>query len=324
MLEYKARNAKLLETIAFDAEKGVTVLEPVDFQPGNWIGAADVIFDANTQNFYLYARTRKPANPADPMQRGSFCAIYAGKDGVSFEPIWTAGSSLFDSVSVEKGSLLILPDGTHRLYISYESPGGRGWQIDMLEADSFQELDAAYRLSVLTPDIADSYQIKDPKALYIDGNILVFANYGVDDGGEAAGLAISNDGINFEWVGRVLPASSPGSWDCWSSRMTGVLKMEDYWLLFYDGAALRSECFEEQSGLAFGYSPENFRRLTVDGPLNPGVRSDEVAYINGRCKPAVGGMRYLTALAVEDTIYYYYEWTRPDGSHELRVSQSSR
>ena len=34
-----------------------------------------------------------------------------------------------------------------------------------------------------------------------------------------------------------------------------------------------------------------------------------------------GCIRYVEVLPVEDALYYYYEYTREDGSHELRASR---
>jgi len=35
-----------------------------------------------------------------------------------------------------------------------------------------------------------------------------------------------------------------------------------------------------------------------------------------------GCIRYIEAVPVDGAIYYYYEWTREDGSHELRVTRT--
>lgn len=34
-----------------------------------------------------------------------------------------------------------------------------------------------------------------------------------------------------------------------------------------------------------------------------------------------GSLRYLDAVVRDDAIYYYYEYARPDGSHELRMNR---
>lgn len=309
--------------IAFDPAAGVTVLDPPAAGPGNWTGACDVIRDAKSGSYYMYARTRRAADPADPDQRGSRIGVYKSDDGIAFRQIWSEHRSSFDTASMEKASLSILKDGRRRLYLSYESPGGY-WQIDLLEADSFENLDASSRRILLTPADVGSYQVKDPIAIEYDGVVLLYANYGVSDGGEAAGLAVSEDGYTFRWHGRVLEESAAGRWDCWSSRATGVVRVGASWYMFYDGAGARSECFEEQAGVAVGDSPFAFSRLTVEGPLAPGEPRGRVVYNSGRTLASVGGCRYLTPIAAPDGFSYlfYYEWTRPDGSHEVRMSRA--
>lgn len=310
--------------IAFDPAAGITILDPPAPGPGNWMGACDVIRDADSGAYYLYARTRRAADPADPDQRGSRIGIYRSEDGVAFQQIWSEHRSRFDTPSMEKASLSILKDGRHRLYLSYESSGGY-WQIDLLEADSFENLDASKRRTILAPSDVGSHQVKDPTAVDYDGAVLLYANYGVSDGGEAAGLAVSEDGDTFQWHGRVLEESAAGCWDCWSSRATGVVRVGASWYMFYDGARARNECFEEQSGVAVGDSPLAFSRLTVEGPLAPGEPRGEVVYNSGRTFASVGGCRYLAPIAAPDglSFHFYYEWTRPDGSHEVRMSRSA-
>lgn len=304
----------------FDPADGKTVLAPPERGPGNWVGACDVIFDDSAGHFYLYARTRRPKNRADPDQRGARCAIYHSRDGHTFIEIWSAHRSQFGTASIEKGALLVLPDGRHRLYLSYECPDGRGWQIDLLEADSFAALDPAHRQTVLTPADVGAGHIKDPVVALAGGLTLLYANYSVPGGGEAAGLAVSADGVRFEWQGRVLPQSPEAAWDAWTARATGILYAHPAWYLFYDGAAAPSECYEEQTGVAVGFSPDRFTRLTPDAPLAPGSPRGPIRYDEDRILPSVGGVRYLTPIVAKNRILYYFEWTRPDGSHELRVA----
>ena len=230
-----------------------------------------------------------------------------------------SSSSEFGSGSLEKGSLLITPDGWHRLYLSYECPGGSGWQIDLLEAITYRELDAARRHTVLAPADAGAGHVKDPIALTAGGLTLLYANFSVPGGGEAAGVATSADGRRFQWMGRVLPESPAGAWDAWTSRATGILYANPAWYLFYDGAADPGQCYEEEMGVAVGFSPFSFTRLTPDGPLVPGAPRGGIRYDNDRILPAAAGVRYLTPIVAKNRILYYYEWTRPDGAHELRV-----
>ncbi|NLC55435.1 MAG: hypothetical protein GX774_01180 [Armatimonadetes bacterium] len=304
----------------FDPADGKTVLAPPAAGPGCWSGASDVVFDDRAGRFYLYARTRWPKDPDDPEPRGARCAIYDSRDGHTFTEIWSARSTQFDADALEKGSLLILPDGRHRLYLSRECPGGQGWQIDLLEAETFAALDPARRQPVLTPTEVGAGQVKDPVVVLAGGLTLLYANVSVPGGGEATGLAVSADGVRFEWRGPVLPPGMSGAWDCWTARATGVLYAAPAWYLFYDGAAAASECDEEQTGVAVGFTPERFTRLTPEGPLAPGAPRGGLRYDGDRILPSIGAVRYLTPILAKNRILYYFEWTRPDGSHELRVA----
>ena len=37
-------------------------------------------------------------------------------------------------------------------------------------------------------------------------------------------------------------------------------------------------------------------------------------------KSPYGSVRYVYALRIENQVFFYYEYTREDGSHDLRVS----
>lgn len=309
---------------ALHPARSKTVLEPPALAPGNWAGACDVILDDREGNFYLYARTRRPRDPNDPEARGARAAILQSRDGHTFHEVWNVHRTQLGTRSIEKGSLLILPDGRHRLYLSYECPDGAGWQIDLLEGNSFASLDIAGRRTVLRPADVGAGHVKDPIVLLAGGLTLLYANYALPNGGEAAGLATSADGVLFEWFGRVLPASPDGCWDTWTSRATGILYTAPVWYLFYDGAGNPGECYEEQMGVAVGFTPYAFVRLTPNGPLVPGAARGGLRYDGGRILPSVGGIRYLSPILGKNRLLYYYEWTRPDGSHELRVEDYSQ
>jgi hypothetical protein len=80
---------------------------------------------------------------------------------------------------------------------------------------------------------------------------------------------------------------------------------------FYDGAASPAEDTEERLGVAVSSDLVLWRRLTEDEPW---VVSPH----------ATGSLRYLDALDLGDELLLYYEYARPDGSHELRLSRLPR
>ena len=60
-------------------------------------------------------------------------------------------------------------------------------------------------------------------------------------------------------------------------------------------------------GRGFHFCPDGkrFERLDTGGPW---------------VKSPFGSVRYVYGLRVEDQVFFYYEYTREDGSHDLRVS----
>ena len=70
----------------FDPTAGITVLEPLSSGSGWWVGAPSILFDSDSQKFYLYYRRRKPRE----LGRGTYCAIAESSDGISFakRKIW--------------------------------------------------------------------------------------------------------------------------------------------------------------------------------------------------------------------------------------------
>ena len=70
-------------------------------------------------------------------------------------------------------------------------------------------------------------------------------------------------------------------------------------------------CGTEKTGLALTFDLRTYYSLT---PQKPALVS-----ANGG-----GGLRYVDVLPVGHELFYYYEYARPDGSHELRVSVVER
>ena len=73
----------------------------------------------------------------------------------------------------------------------------------------------------------------------------------------------------------------------------------------FDGGRTSYDNYEEHSGLATTHDGLHFERIDTNGPW---VRSPH------------GCVRYVYGLRVEDRIYFYFEYTREDLSHDLRVA----
>ena len=301
----------------FDPEKGETVVEPEGKGYGYWAGGHSVIFDADEKKFYLYYRVRYPLGKG----RGAKCRIAESSDGVVFTDIWEATKEQLDAASIEVGSLIKDPNtGKWRLYISYQVPSGP-WRVDLIEADHPRNFDAWHHRTVMQPSDYGLLSVKDPRVYIVGGLYVVFVcvpprERPVPDesgwyhplGLDATGIMTSPDGIyfrNFKYVfepGR----GAPGEWGQFRARINSVVYLPPVYVGFFDGGSTSYDNYEEWCGVAFSHDLEHWTRVSTDGPW---VRSP------------YGCIRYLDALIVENEIWYYYEWTREDGSHELRMSK---
>lgn len=320
--EWQSPGAKYLAAPPlFDPAQGQTVREPLDSGPGWWAGAPSALYDAESEKFYLYYRLRKPRE----LGRGVNCRLAASDDGLHFEDIWQADKEALDSPSVEKSCITRAADGAFRLYISFVDGETNKWRIDVMEADRPDDFDASRRTKVFTADDLGLEGIKDPVVLSIGGLYHMIVSYApsasAPSEGERetmhatgdvyntgivkshTGLATSEDGLSWRWEGDILSPPDEG-WDCYCTRIGSVLYQPPVFLGFYDGSASVEENYEEKAGLAISYDLRSWRRITTGGPW---VTSPH------------GCIRYIEAVPVDDAVYYYYEYTRADGSHELRV-----
>jgi hypothetical protein len=87
-----------------------------------------------------------------------------------------------------------------------------------------------------------------------------------------------------------------------------VLYIPPVFNVFYDGSASVGENYEERTGLAITFDLMNYQHVTDSAPLLVSPH-------------ASGSLRYMDVVRLGEDIYYYYEYARPDGSHELRVNK---
>src|SRR5439155_502197 len=125
------------------------------------------------------------------------------------------------------------------------------------------------------------------------------------------GLAESDDGVEWSWLGIVFGASERG-WDRFTARLTCATRDAGGWLGCYDGSASLDENYEERCGLARSPDLLSWQRVSVDGPVIGTPRG-------------AGGVRYVATL---ETGEVFFEHTRADGAHlapnsRRPVSQSS-
>lgn len=307
----------------FNPEEGRTVIEPLSSGVGWWSGACSALYDDATERFYIYYRLRKPRE----LGRGAICRVAASDDGINFTTIWEATREQFNSESIEKASLVKTPDNKWRLYISFVGEDGK-WRIEMMEADSPDAFEPSKRVKVLSPDDVGVEGVKDPYVFFIGGCTFMLLScaprpkdvtpelerqmhatadvYATGLTRSTTALATSIDGIKFDWHGIVFEPNA-GKWDGYAARISTLIYEPPAFIAFYDGSATVEENYEERTGLALTFDLRNFIRVSVDAPLLKSPHS-------------TGSLRYMDAVDMGSEIFLYYEYARPDGSHELRMS----
>lgn len=306
---------------SFDPLAGVVIKAPEREEPGYWVGCAGVLYEQDRGRFLLTYRERRPRG-AEP-ERGWRCAVAESIDGVHFTDIWSVTKDQLETPSMERFSVLPTADGRYRLYLSYVDPVDNRWRIDVVEAATPGGFDLRKTEAVLTADSTGTEGVKDPYVLRVGPVTYLFASFaerGDFDGSahdtadiynagvttHPTGLATSVDGRTFHWYGSVLEVGE--GWDGYQARLNSIVRVGGTYVGFYDGSSGAQENYEERCGIAVSHDLKHWDRLTASGPW--------VVTPHG-----TGSVRYLDALLIESTWWLYYEITRPDGAHELRLAR---
>jgi len=307
----------------FDPKEGQTVIEPLSSGRGWWAGAPNVLYDDQRRRFLISFRHRKPRE----LGRGFKACIAESEDGRKASIIWEGTKEELGSDSLERFCIFKHPDGSFTLYASYVDPRDLRWRIDSVHANRPEKFDLRKRSQVLTAGDAKVEGVKDPYVFLVGAIYYMFISYvpsppKVDENlkrrmHETAdvfntgisrshtALAISRDGRNFEWAGDIF---SPGKgWDGYATRIGSILHTPPGFTVFYDGSATVQENYEEKTGMAHTFDLKHYQKLSVDEPVLVSPHSS-------------GSLRYLDAVEVEGKVYYFYEYAREDGSHELRMN----
>lgn len=310
--------------LIFDPAESSLVISPTGNEKGYWVGACGAAYDPDTGYYYLVYRVREPR----PV-RGGICRIAESADGENFETIWETTKEDLDSDSIEKSALIKGKDGKWNLYISYVDPKDKKWKIDLIKADHPSKFQISERREVLTAAQTNCEGVKDPFAFNYNGRLHLLVSYatGKDTASQeektqmhatgdiyntgltksCSGLAVTDDGENFEWLGDIFSPSESG-WDQYASRINSFLYRPPFFLGFYDGSAKVEENYEERTGLAVSLDLRQWHRLTPDGP------HVESPY-------QTGSIRYIYPIDHGNEVIFYYEYTREDGAHEIRMNR---
>jgi hypothetical protein len=275
--------------------------------------------------YYLSYRIRRPRP-----ERGVETRIAVSDDGVRFEDVYTLHKSAFGSDSIERCSLFRSDDGLWRYVVSYVDPQDGRWRTDALIAEDPSRFDPERRATVFTAADIGAEGVKDPNVYQIGGVYRMLLSYApspkqsVDATAMHAtgdvyntgvtrshsGLATSPDGVVWTWQGDILSPSDDG-WDSYAARLGTIAWTPPCFVGLYDGSRNVGENYEERCGLAFSFDLRRWERAT---PTAPWVT---VPY-------GSGSVRYVDVIPYGERWRFYYEMTRPDGSHELRVADAPR
>jgi len=299
----------------FDPERGRTIVAPPCDAPGCWAGAPGAYREGS--DLYVAYRLRGPRP-----KRGYQVSIAASRDGARFDTVWSADKDRFGAESIERCAIEHVGDGW-RLYVSFVRHNDRRWRIGLIEARAIDAFEPADLVIVLDPLDLGLAAVKDPWFHRDADRWLMFTSYGtlplsggtgLHDTGDAlstgrtisaTGVATSPDGRRWTWEGAVLLPSASG-WDSFTSRMSTAIRDGEGWLGLYDGSASLAENYEERCGLVRSRDLRHWERVSIDGPSIGTVRGP-------------GGVRYVDITAAGDV---FYEYTRPDGAHDLRVTHT--
>jgi hypothetical protein len=290
----------------FDPEAGVTVLEPAASGPGNWVGCPSVLEDPSRGGILLAYRKRRPRGGPSP-DRGFECCIAESADGITFTELWRVTKEELATESMERFCLHRDPDGRYLLYLSYVDAADGRWRIDVCEARLPDAFDVRTATPVLTAARTGTDGVKDPYVLRVGPAYYMYVSTFLTASGPApTSLAVSVDGVRFEWLGETLGVGE--GWDRYQARLSGILPLERGFLGFYDGAASADEDTEERLGVALSFDLRRWQRLSVGEPwlVSP---------------HASGSLRYVDCLHRGAEAWLYYEYAREDGAHDLRLSR---
>lgn len=314
-----------IETFKFDPAEGKVIRKPEGNERGYWVGAPGIFFDEEKELFYLTYRlhTHECYPNTNIMKRGHIARIATSKDGIEFTDIKEFRNEDFNSSSLGRASIIKCNDGMYRYFMCQDNPDKTQWVIGYIESPTIEEFDPKNWKPVFTSGDAIKESLRDPYVFSHDGTYYLFVNIERISWGEksstddyeqkyegvtvkrSTGLAISSDGANFQWKGEVFTPPE-NSWDSDCRRITSIIDFNNKFVGFYDGRSGYENNHEDFCALVTG------SEITAMKPVNPKIFTVKSPWGTGSC-------RYVDALRLNNKLYIYYECSREDESHDLRV-----
>jgi hypothetical protein len=303
--------------------EGQIIREPVGRENGYWAGAPGVFYAGDEKAWYLTYRIRRPRG-VEP-DRGGEARIARSTDLKNFQDIWSVTKDKFNSPSIERCALRKGMDGIWRYFISYVDADNR-WCISVLKARELSTLNPVEAQPVLKAHELGLEGVKDPWIYEERSRFYMFVSVAtatkqttkkshstadIFNTGEcvsATGLATSSDLENWEWQGVIFLPDENG-WDKYCRRINSVVSHEGRYYAFYDGSTGQHENYEERTGLAGSADLKGWATMTADAPLFTSPH-------------ATGSLRYMDAQIIDGKANLFYEFSRADGGHDLRLLQT--
>jgi hypothetical protein len=302
--------------------RGRVIAEPPGREAGYWVGAPGVFHDDATGTWYLTYRLRRPRG-VQP-DRGGEVRVARSTDLERWEDVLTVTKDRHDSASIERSCLQRGRDGGWRYVTSFVHPSDGRWCTAVCTATDLAKLNPSRHRIVFTGPPLGLEGVKDPWILEHGGVYHLFlsvatptpqtgadshATRDIFNTGEcksATALATSRDLDNWEWQGVVFAPGATG-WDCYCRRLNSAVPLTGGGFVgFYDGSASHRENYEEKCALAVSADLRSWRTLSPQGPRFTSPHAST-------------SLRYVDARFARGRWHLFYEYARPDGSHDLRV-----
>lgn len=305
-------NEKMIKNFLFNPKEGKTIFNPEGKGPGFWIGAPTIIWDKETNKYFLYVRVRNPRPEdgkvkPDDTYRGYKCQIYESDDGIDFNLVWEMRKHEIGARSMEQAALIKI-EGKFHIILSYESPGTiPRWKIVKQTANHPSEFtpQGFEKMNWNVPFFC-KFSIKDPIIKEFNNKYYLFIDYiRLKKPWTTTGILVSTDGDKFEWLGEVFTNSKDCEWAQFLMRLTSVFEINEKYLGFFDGTSKLKNVCDEKSGICSGDKIEELEIWSLEKP----------AYQSEYGK---GSVRYLYALKRENIIDIYYDYTELQGEHVLK------